>query len=194
MTIRNAILTFSLPALLVAGTAFALQGEDKPHAAQGDELGGMEMPKPGKEHAMLQKRVGTWDCVVECEMMGEPSKASETVEAFGDFWTVADFEGSFMGMPYKGKSLSTYDPEKQKYVTTWCDTTSPVMMIMEGTADSSGRKITSTGMGPNMEGETVEYTSVTELKGPDETVFTMYETSKGMDDPSTMKIHYTRRK
>jgi hypothetical protein len=136
MKLRNAILSISLPALLVAGTAFALQ----------DDHGGMEMPQPTKEHAMLQKRVGTWDCVVSCEMMGEPTKATETVEAFGGFWIVADFEGSFMGMPYQGKSLATYDPAKEKFVTTWCDTTSPNMMIMEGTAEAGGRKITSTGL------------------------------------------------
>lgn len=196
MKLRTAILSLSLPTLLVVGTAFALQDKGKPAEAgapQGDELG-KEMPKPTKEHAWLQTRVGTWDATVHCPMMGEPSKATETNKAFGDFWVVSEFNGNFMGSPFKGMSLSTYDPIKQKYVSSWCDTMTPSLFVMEGTMDAAGKKLTSTGKGPNMEGKIVEFTNVLEVKSPDETVFTMYETSKGASDPSAMKIEYKRKK
>src|SRR5688572_12571209 len=99
-----------------------------------------------------------------------------------------------MGQPFKGMSLSGYDPLKQKYITTWCDTMSPTLMVMEGTMDASGKKLTSTGKGPNMMGQVVEHTNVLEITGPDTATFTRYETQKGADSPDTMKIEYKRRK
>jgi hypothetical protein len=194
MQLSKRILSLSLP-LLAAGvaTAFALQDKDHGHAgAQGDNV--HEMPKPTKEHAWIKSRVGTWDCVVSCPMMGEPLRATETNEAFGDFWIVSKFQGDFMGHPMKGLSLLGYDPMKEKYVSTWCDTMSPALFVMEGTMDAANKKLTSTGMGPNMEGQLVEFTNVVEVQGPDAAVFTMYETSKGADSPEAMKIEYKRKK
>lgn len=195
MKFRTALFSFTLPALLVAGTAYAIQGKDKAPAPQGDNLGvAMEMPKPTAEHKWLQSRVGTWDCVVHCPVMGEPTKATEVATAFGEFWISSEFSGSYMGTPFQGKMLVTYDPMKQKYVSTWADSTMPTLFVMEGTKDAAGKKLTSTGMGPNMEGQIVEYTNVLELKSRDEMLFSMYETKKGADDPTAMKIEYKRRK
>lgn len=194
MKIRTALLSISIPALLVVGgAAFALQDKDKGHAAAGAQGDNMmpEMPKPTKEHQMLKSRIGTWDAAVSCPMMGN-STGTETNEAFGDFWIVSRFTGEMMGMPFKGMSLVGYDPIEQKYVSTWCDTMSPALMVMKGTME--GRKLTSTGKGPDMMGNVVEWTNVLELKDADHASFTMYETAKGADSPETMHIEYTRRK
>lgn len=192
----TAILSISIPLILAAGTSFALQGKEKQAAsagAQGDVIA-HEMPKPGKEHKWLMGRVGTWDCVVHCSMMPEPAKGVEINEAFGDFWIVSKFESSFMGQPMKGLSLMGYDPLKQKYVSTWCDNMSPSLFVMEGTMDASGKILTSTGKGPNMEGKVVDFTNVCEIKGDDACTFVMYETAKGPSAPDAMKIEYKRRK
>ena len=198
MKICNALLLTSVPALLVlAGASVALQGMGETGQGTAKEAGAkadeMHMYTPTKEHEWLQSRVGTWDCTVNCPMMGEPTKATETTKAFGDFWVISSFEGNFMGAPFQGKSLMTFDPMKKKYVSTWCDTMTPVLFVMEGTMDAAGKKLTSTGQGPNMEGQMVSYTNVVELKSDDHVVFTMYETSKGAQDPSTMTIEYKRR-
>lgn len=197
MNTRTALFV-AVPALaLVTGVTFGLQEGGAP--AQGkpteatmsmDDL----MPKPTKEHQWLKTRIGTWDCTTTCEMMGAPSKGVETTKAFGDFSTTSEFKGDMMGAPFTGVSFMTYDPVKQKYVSSWCDTMTPAIFISEGTMDAAGKKLTSTGKGANMEGKIVEHTSVLEIKSPDEAVFTMYETSKGPDDPSAMRIDYKRRK
>ena len=45
-----------------------------------------------------------------------------------------------------------------------------------------------------MENKLVEYTFQTEVKGPDESTFTMFESSKSANDPMAMRIDYKRRK
>ncbi|HKE00279.1 MAG TPA: DUF1579 domain-containing protein [Planctomycetota bacterium] len=198
MSFRCTLLAGSIPALLVFVGAAALQDKSDPTRGGPEDASGKRdmthaMPRPTKEHEWLKERVGTWDCVVSCPMMGGPTKGTQVDKMFGEFWLRSEFEGVAMGKPFKGLMLQTFDPTKQKYVTTWCDTTMPSLMVMEGTTDASGKKLTSKGSGPDMEGKVVGYTNVLEVKGPDELLFTMYETSKGPDDPSTMKIEYKRR-
>lgn len=198
MNTHTTLLT-AVPALtlaLVAGVAFGLQ-DGGAHAQGKPAEAGMSMddlmPKPTKEHQWLKSRIGTWDCTMTCQMMG-PSKGVETTKAFGDFTITSEFKGDMMGQPFTGMSFMTYDPIKKKYVSTWCDTMMPAIFVSEGTMDATGKKLTSTGKGANMEGTIVDHTLVLEIKSDDEAVFTMYETTKGPDDPSAMRIDYKRRK
>ena len=198
MDSRTSLFSFAVPAALVlAGAVLFFQGDKKPSGQEPAKPGEgamqmPEMPKPTKEHEWLKGRAGTWDATVN--MMGQTSKATEVNKMLGDFVLLSDFDGAFMGQPFKGHSVTTYDPMKKKYVSTWCDSTAPVLMVMEGTADASGKTLTLKGMGPDMQNKLVEYTFQTEVKGPDETTFTMFESSKGAASPMTMRIDYKRRK
>jgi len=194
MNVRKGLITGVSAAVLVCGASFALQEKKAPPAQGGTAEAGMAMPKPTKEHGWLKGRIGTWDCTVSCPMVGEPTQGSESTKAFGDFSILAEFKGQMMGQPFTGMSFMTYDPIKKKYVSTWCDTTMPAIFVSEGTLDASGKKLTCTGKGPNMESAIVEYTNILEITGPDSATFTMFETAKGAGDPSAMKIDYKRRK
>ena len=180
-------------AALVCGASSGLQDKTPPHKGTAQEAS-MPMPKPTQEHEWLKGRIGTWDATINCPAMGEPTKGTETTKAFGDFTIQSEFQGTMMGKPFTGLSLMTYDPAKKKYVSTWCDTMMPAIFVQEGTMDASGKKLTSTGEGANMEGAIVDYTSVLEVTGPDTATFTLYETSKGANDPSSMRIDYQRKK
>lgn len=193
MNFRNSLITAASAAVLVCGSSFALQDRTDPAKGKPTEAS-MPIPKPTKEHEWLKSRVGTWAATVSCPMLGEPTKGTETTKAFGDFSIVSDFEGQMMGQDFTGLSVMTYDPVRRKYVSTWCDTLYPGIAVFEGTMDASGKTLTSTGKSPNMEGVLVDWTNVLEVKGPDEAVFTMYETSKGANDPSAMRIDYKRKK
>lgn len=198
MNLRTALFATASGVVLIAGVSLGLQEKTAP--AQGDpkdagmKTDEMPMPKPTKEHEWLKGAIGTWDATVNCPMMGGPTKGTETTKAFGPFTVVSEFQGEMMGQPFQGMSLMTYDPIKKKYVSTWCDTMMPGIFVSEGTVDATGKKLSSTGEGCNMEEAIVGYTSVLEIKSPDEHVFTMYETTKGPSDPSAMKIEYKRRK
>ena len=193
MNSRAALFATFPAALLVAGVCFGFQEKAKP-AEAGMKTDEMPMPKPTKEHEWLKGFVGSWDCTTHCPMMGEPSKGTETTKAFSDFTILTEQHGLMMGQPFTGMGFLTYDPNKQKYVGTWCDSIFPGIFVYEGTTDAGGHRLTATGMGCNMEGAVVDHTLTYEIKGPDEKLFTMYETAKGPNDPSAMKIEYKRHK
>ena len=203
MTPRFRTLAATLPVLLLAvGSAFALQDTAKPKreasdaSARKDDPSAMkmEMPKPTKEHEWLKSRVGTWDCTMDCPMMGGPSKGTETAKMFGDFWLVTEFSGSMNGQSFKGMGQMTYDPMKQKFVMSCIDTMSPMQWRMEGTLDAAKKTLTCTGTNPTPDGKLVEMTCVLEQKSPDEWRMTMYETSKGPSDAMASKGEFKRRK
>lgn len=174
--------------LALLGAAAALSTQE------GFGRASFQRPEPTAEHEWLKARIGTWDCVLHCELSGAPARASEICRAFGDFWIVADLEGSSLGAPFRILALSTYDPAREKYVTTWHDTRSPAPMVMEGTMDAAGRKLICKGEGPDLEGAILEFTSVLERLGPDEALLTLYETAKGPKDPGATRIEYRRRR
>jgi hypothetical protein len=194
MKSRSTLLATATAVALIASVSLGLQEKD-PHGkpAEAGMTDEMPMPKPTKEHEWLKGHIGTWEANVSCPMMGN-SKGTQKTEAFGSFTVKSEFQGEWDGKPFKGMSFMTYDPAKGKYVSTWCDDSMPGIFMSEGTVDASGKKLTMTGKGANMEGKIVDWTNVLEIKSPDEHTFTMYETSKGANDPSAMRIDYKRHK
>src|SRR6185295_5865294 len=55
------------------------------------------------------------------------------------------FSGEFFGSQFKGMSLVGYDYNKKKFTTTWCDTMSTSMSLMQGTYDPAKKTLTSVG-------------------------------------------------
>jgi hypothetical protein len=65
----------------------------------------------GPQHARLQKHLGTWDAVV---IMVDPTDAEQRSNAkmamtkHSDFHTIENFDGEFVGMPFKGHGINGY--------------------------------------------------------------------------------------
>ncbi len=115
----------------------------------------MEMPKPTEHHAMLQKGVGEWEGTVTMFIPGMPETsypATETVRANGPFWTVSNFKSEFMGQAYEGHGCHGYDPEKGKFTSTWIDSMSSYLSVMEGDYDAETNTMTSKWEAPDMTG------------------------------------------
>ena len=151
------------------------------------------MPKPGPEHEQLkQKFVGDWDVTVSFE--GGQSKATATYKMdLGGFWLTEDFNGEFGGQKFTGRATVGYDPLKKKYVSTWVDSMSPSLIIMEGVFDKDGKTFTETGEGPGMDGKPAKLKNVYEFVDKDTLLFTMYSVKDGKDQ-QMMKITYKRKK
>jgi hypothetical protein len=155
---------------------------------------GPPMPKPTAHHEGLKKAVGVWDATVK--MMGHDgkpseSKATETTRMLGEFWSVSEFKGEMMGMPYQGISLRGYDADKKKHVSAWVDSMSPQLSLSEGECSDDCRKVVLYSSGKDMTGQPVRWKMVSEAKGEDEVVFTMSPEGKGGEE---MVITYTRKK
>jgi hypothetical protein len=148
-------------------------------------------PKPGPEHEQLKKFEGTWDATVS--FMGKESKATATYKFdLGGFWLIEDFKGEFEGQKFAGRATAGYDPLRKKYVSTWVDSMSPSLIIMEGAFDKDGKTFTETGEGPGMDGKLTKLKNVYEFKDKNTILFTMYVINNGKDQ-ETMKITYKRK-
>ena len=156
----------------------------------------MPMPKPGPEHELLKKDVGTWDATVEMMFPGAPpstSKGVETNRMIGGLWLVTDFKSTMMGQPFQGHGTTGYDVNKKKYVGTWVDTMGTGLGLSESTYDAATRTLAGTFEGADETGRTVKSRAVTEYKDDDTRVFTMYTTAPDGKEVPGMTITYKRR-
>jgi hypothetical protein len=148
-------------------------------------------PKPGPEHELLKKFVGEWDVTVS--FMGKESKGSASYKIdFGGFWLTEEFKGTFEGQKFEGRATTGYDPLRKKYVSTWIDSMSPSIIVMEGGFDKDGKTFTETGEGPGQDGKLTKMKNVYEFKDKDTIVFTMYNIQGGKDQ-QMFQITYKRK-
>jgi hypothetical protein len=188
--LRTIVLSFGLglcPAIALA------------QAQSGSPQGMPPMPKPGPEHELLKQDAGTWDAVVETmPAPGAPAMTSKGVETntlgCGGMCIITEFKGEMMpGMSFDGHGLTTWDPNKKKYVGTWTDSMSQGLMISEATWDAATHTSTGWAEGPDMTGKVTRMKATTEYKDGTR-VFTMYGPATGGNEVPTMRITYTRRK
>lgn len=176
--------------------------EDHGHAAQ-DAGAGMQMPpefSPGPQHKMLDPFVGEWDATVKFWMepgaTPEESKGKSSSKwALDGRWVIEEFTGNFDGQPFKGISTTGYDPFKKKYISTWIDSMSTTMMVMEGTADPTGKTFgyTATAFDPFVGAETTTKTVIT-VDSHDQHTMRMFMVMPDGNQFQTMEIVYTRAK
>lgn len=158
-------------AVLLLGLGALTYAAVRPQPSRQDE-----MPQPTAEHKKLLEAVGEWEGTVTAYMPGmpeTPSPAKQTVEAIGGFWIQSHFTSQFMGMDYVGTGVDGYDPNKKKYVSTWCDNMSSFLAIMEGEMDAKGEKLTMHWTAPDMTGAMAPHRAVT-VGGKDTYTSTFY--------------------
>jgi hypothetical protein len=177
--------TFVLAALL-CGAAAGARAQDMP-----------PMPKPGPEHDVLKKAVGTWDATVEMLMPpAPPSKGTETTALGpGGLWLVTDFKAAeMMGSPFQGHGVEGWDPAKKKYVGTWVDSMSTAIALSESTYDAASKSMNGTMSVTGPDGQPMKLKTVTQYKDDDTRVFTMYMPGPDGKEAASMRITYKRRK
>ena len=153
------------PKILIAALAVLTVGAASVAAVRPAALFGQEdmpMPQPSEHHELLMHSVGEDTGTITMHMAGmpnTPNKATETIEAFGGFWTRSHFECDFMGMPFQGMGSMGYDPMKKKFIGTWQDNMSPTLSVMEGDYDEESKMMTMHWMAPTMTGEIAPHRS-----------------------------------
>ena len=133
-----------------------------------------EPPKPGPEHEILKKLVGTWDLTMKAGGMESKGTVDYKME-LGGLWLVGSMECDFGGMKFTGRGMDTYSAEKKKYVSVWFDSMSTFPMVMEGTYDKEKKTLTMAGDGPGPDGKgTAKWKSVSTMPDDDTVNFSMY--------------------
>ena len=187
---------------LIAGTVLA----DDPSAMPKPDAQMQEMMKkaeaagtPGKEHRALDALVGEWDAEVKTWMAPDAPPmvtrgSSKATWIMDGRFVQEEFNGQFMGKPFRGMSLTGYDNLKQKYTTLWIDDMSTAMYTSEGDATQGGAVFTFVGtMDCPMTGQKdMPMKQVLRIVSAEKHVFEMHDPSKGKDS-KTMEITYTRK-
>ena len=129
--------------------------------------------KPTKFHKHLQQFAGNWTTTAKFMMKpGEPpveSKGSEKAKlTAGGLWMIFDYKGKFEGKPFTGHGVMGYDSRKKKYVMSWIDSMTDMLMVSEGTCDEAGRVFTLVYEGPDPHtGQPMTMHHVVEVTGED---------------------------
>jgi hypothetical protein len=149
-----------------------------------------EPPKPGPEHDILKKHVGTWDLVMSFDGMETKGTVVAKME-LGGLWLVSSLECDLFGNKFYGKGLDTYDAATKKYVSVWVDSMGTRPLTLEGTYDPATGALTLTGEGPGMDGKPTTFRSVTKIPDENTINFSMY---MGDRKEPAFTIVYKRRK
>jgi hypothetical protein len=135
--------------------------------------------QPTPQHRMIQESVGVW--TVECNYFMDPSQppmqltAKETIRALGAFFTVSTFEADMFGQPFQGQATMGYDPARERWEATWCDTMSPYLFHFTGSYDDQSKQLTMEAQAPSPHnGELTNWRSVETRQSKDQRTFEMF--------------------
>lgn len=154
---------------------------------------------PGAQHSQLAEHfVGTW--TANQKMWMDP--AAEPMTQTGQATTMQimdgrhlrmDYEGAFMGQPFKGVSYMGYDNVTGKYYGTWIDSMGTGFFLAHGSYDPAARTYTFNGelADPMKGGAKMPIREVMRIVDADKHVFEWYETHDGAE-VKTMEIEYVR--
>ena len=165
----------------------------------------MEMGKVGENHKLLAEMAGNWTYIAKMYMdpAGQPheSKGTATRKAIMEGrYFMAEHTGKFkmpgpdgkmQDMNFKGMALEGYDNAKKKFVSSWIDNMSTMIMNSEGTYDAATKTFTYNAECEMMPGKMTKIREVIKVVDKDHHTFEWYDNSRG-PEAKTMEISYTR--
>lgn len=196
---RIGVVTLGLLALLAVTPA---QAQDQPQpdpAMQAAMKAYIEYGTPGAAQKEMAKGVGAWKVVNRYyPAPGAPAEESKGTSEITSWWDgryfVEKFEGKMPdGTPFSGFGISAYDNLKKVYQSTWMDSMSTGVMVMEGTADASGKVVTFRGEMPDPpSGKLVKVRTVVRMIDDNTRDFEMYCPGPDGKEFRMMEMRYTR--
>lgn len=166
----------------------------------------MELGKPGENHKLLAELAGSWTYTMKMMMdptTGKPSESKGTATRkamFDGRYFIFDVSGKFqmpgkdgkpMDMNFKGMAIEGYDNVKKKFISSWIDNMSTMMMNAEGTYDAATKTFNYTAECEMMPGMQTKMREVLKVVDKDHHTFEMYE-DRGQGESKSMEISYTR--
>lgn len=157
------------------------------------ETTAQEFPKPGAEHAILQKMVGDWDVIMD--MNGQKEKCRATYKSIcGGMWVESDFEGKVAGIPFSGHGVDGYDLAKKKYIGIWVDSMTSAPMHMSGDYNADKKTLTMSGETTEPDGSQGKFRTTTVLKSDDAFTFQMFMAGPDGQEHLAFTAEYSRAK
>jgi hypothetical protein len=185
--------------LVFCGVLAAQQGQPTPEQFEAQMKDYMaKYGTPGEHQQHLKMTEGRWSTVVKMwPAPGAPpieSKGSAVHKmVLGGRYQDVSYKGTFFGQPWEGSGRGGFDRYKNKYVDTWSDNMSTMIMVSEGTCSDGGKKRTMTGTYDDpLTGKSTTMRSILTIQDPDHFLLEMY--TKAGSDPEfkMMEIHHAR--
>jgi len=165
----------------------------------------MEMGKVGENHKILAEMAGNWTYTskmwMDASSPPQESKGTATRKAIMEGrYFIADHIGKFkmpgadgkmMDVNFKGMAIEGYDNAKKKFVSSWIDNMSTMIMNSEGTYDAATKTFTYNAECEMMPGKMTKIREVIKVVDKDHHLFEWYDNSRGAE-AKTMEISYTR--
>lgn len=190
-----------LVALLCAPAAFAQDAAAPQMSAEQQAMmaAWQKAATPGAQHRQLAEHfAGSWD--TDQTMWLEPGAPPMTqtgkavsAAALGGRHVRTEYSGQFMGQPFEGVGIASYDNVTGKYVNHWMDNMSTGVYRSEGDYDAASKTYTYTGtMSDPMSPDTpTPVREVVRIVDNDHHVMEMYETRDGVER-KTFQIEFRR--
>ncbi len=195
--------------LMIAGfasTGFAAEDMKKMDAAQAPAMDEAMMAKfkeystPNENHGVLNALVGDW--TYSSKHWASPASPAEESTGTAQAKWVMDgrfveqtVQGSMMGQPFNGVSLTGYDNAGKEYQSVWYDNMGTGMMTTSGTYDAATKTLTQAGtFNCPMRGNNMPVRWVTKIKDENTYSFEMWSPDETGKDFLGMEIVYTRAK
>jgi hypothetical protein len=161
-----------------------------------------EMSTPAEQNKQLAATAGTWDAVTKMQNPMDPAGAwieskgvSTRRAALNNLYVLSEEKGEMMGQPFEGFLVNGYSKEKAKYFSFWIDQMGTTPMMLWGTADASGKKVTFDGDLYECAGCSFTPRIIVTNEDADHSTMEMWNKMEGAADyAKAMEIKYTRRK
>ncbi len=157
-----------------------------------------KLATPGEPHKLLASIVGSW--ITKTKEWVDPQKPP--VESTGTVSSRMMLDGRFLqqeitgsmhGRPHTGIWTIGYDNLLKRYISTWIDTMSTQIFIMDGTASADGKTITLTGQHAEVGGGHMTHRGIWKILDSNTQEFIMYGTYHGGQEMKMMEVLYTRK-
>lgn len=157
-----------------------------------------KLATPGEPHKLFASLTGSWTTKTK-EWMDPQKPAVESTGSadikllLGGRFLQQEITGSMHGKPYSGIWTVAYDNLLKQYVSTWIDTMSTQIFIMNGTANADGKTITLTGQHAEVGGRYMAHRAIWRIVDGNAQEFIMYGTHHGGDEMKMLEVIYTRK-
>jgi hypothetical protein len=153
---------------------------------------------PGEPHRVLATMAGSWNARVKSwsapdKPPMESSGGCEQKMVLGGRFLQQDFTGDMMGTTFTGIGFTGYDNHSGKYLSTWIDSMSTSILLLEGTADTDGKTVVQENHHSDPVRGPMTWRSVTRIIDDNSWVFEMYSIYQMGKEEKGMEITYTRK-
>jgi hypothetical protein len=130
-----------------------------------------------EQHRWLARFVGEWDWTARADIGGGQRYEYSGVDRFravGEYWVVGEGVSEPGGVPFRSVLTLGFDPDSQRFIGTWIDSTSAYLWRYDGELDPGGNTVTLTAEGPSPTdpGARAQFREVIVFESPDHRVNT----------------------